>query len=109
MDKTALGLVAALGAVVPLGTALASTPPDGPQRALHATSIAELLEPVPNAVDVMKATETERSAQAEQQQKLAQIIEFGHHHHHHHHRRFFFRHHHHHHHHHHHWRWHHHY
>jgi hypothetical protein len=98
MEKTALRLIAALGAVVPLGAALAAEAPDE-TRALHAASVAELLDPIPNALGVMKATETERAAQAEQQQKLAQIYYGHHHHHHHHHHRRYYRHHHHHHHH----------
>jgi ribulose kinase len=100
MEKAALGLIAAVGALVPLGGASAAVAPNEAQRVLHAASVAELLEPIPNAMGVMKATETERTAQAEEQQKLAQVYSAHHHHHHHHHR---YRHHHHHH-----WRYHHH-
>lgn len=98
MDKTTLGLIAALGAALPLGAAQAAVEPADMHRTLHATSVAELLNPIPNALEVMKTAQAVR--QDAEGTQVAQVeIELGHHHHHHHNviRRFFYHHHHHHH------------
>jgi hypothetical protein len=85
------GAVATLGA---LGAAQAAPAP-AQTDVLRANSYAELLQPIPNAVALLKTTdETGSSAPAE---KNIQLARHHHHHHHHHHGR---RHHHHHHHHH---------
>lgn len=114
MDKKIAGLVGAISALAPMGAM-------GPAAAkivadvLSPTSYAELLQPIPNAVALLKtADEMEAAARASKagepgaQTQLAQY--WYHHHHHHHHNNYWRRryYHHHHHHHHHHWRYHHH-
>lgn len=94
MHKTITGLLGA-SAVATLGAfgVAQAAPAPAPSDTLRANSYAELLEPIPNAVVLLKtADETGSSASAEKNVQLAQ----HHHHHHHHHGR---RHHHHHHHH----------
>ena len=58
VEKTALGLIAALGAAATVGSAQAAVPPMDGQGALHASSVGELLDPIPNALEVMKATQS---------------------------------------------------
>ncbi len=113
MEKTAIGLIAALGAAIPLAGAHAAVAPQDAQRIMHAQSVAELLDPIPNPLGVMQATEADRAAEAEEAQKapqrLAQFYFHDHHHHHHWYHHHHWHHHHwHHHHHHHHWWYHHH-
>ncbi len=107
MDKITVGLIAALGATAQMGPASASITPEEAHSALHASSVASLLDPVPNAVEIMKVTAEAQREAAEK--KVAQLyFGFGHHHHwyHHHHHHHWYHHHHHWYHHHH---WHHHY
>jgi hypothetical protein len=106
MEKTTLGLIAALGAaaVAPIA-AKASAPAMG--HILKPASVAELLDPVPNA----RATLDELNASGRTLEPV-EVAEVGitigpggvrigrRHHHHHHHHHFYRRHHHHHHHHH---------
>jgi hypothetical protein len=102
MDKKIVGVIAAVGALAPIGAAQAAAPNGDVEQIIHARSFSELLHPIPNAVAVLKAVEgakTDPSAQM-------MVAQYHHHHHHHH----YYHHHHHHHfyhHHHHHW-WHHH-
>lgn len=109
MEKKIAGL---LGAVATLGAfgAAQAAPPPAPSGVLKANSFAQLLEPIPNAAELLKAVDEQGpnpSAEAN-----VQLAQYHHHHHHHHHgyyRRYGpvvvvprYRHHHHHHHHHHH-------
>ena len=94
MDKKVLGLATAVAVLTPVGAAQA-LPASNPGT-LQAQSFAELLAPIPDAVEKLKASDavlTERDADAAKVE-LAQYY----YHHHHHHRFFrpFFRHHHHH-------------
>jgi hypothetical protein len=101
MDKKIAGLLGAVAAVSTMTGAQAATQPASTSGALQASSYADLLAPVPNAVAALNA---DNAALAQvppvEGVKLAQY----HHHHHHHHRRVIVikrhRHHHHHHHHH---------
>jgi hypothetical protein len=94
MDKKIAGLLGAVAALTSLDAAQASPAPA--QDALRVNSYAELLNPVPNAVQALLADDAARSkSEATGDVKLAR-----HHHHHHHHHQHRRRHHHHHHHHH---------
>ena len=115
MDKKIAGL---LGAVATLGAMNAAqaapTPAPTPTDVMRADSFADLLEPIPNAANLLQAIDESAPSQpADPNMQLAQIV-IGvgreHHHHHHHHHAYRnrivvvprYRHHHHHHHHHHH-------
>jgi hypothetical protein len=96
MDKKIAGLLGAAAALTTLGAAQAS--PAQPTEAAPAASYRDLLDPIPNAMPLLKADD-ERQAQARGEQ-LAQVeVRIGHHHHHHHWRRYYHHHHHYHHHH----------
>ena len=93
MDKKVIGFATAVAALTPVGAAQA-LPTSGHSGSLKAQSFAELLAPIPDAVEKLKASDavlSERDANAAKVE-LAQYY----HHHHHHHRFFrpFFRHHH---------------
>jgi hypothetical protein len=95
MDKKIAGLLGAAAALVSMSSANAASPAAG--TSLQATSYADLLNPVPNAVAQLIADDAARAAG---EVKTAQIqVEIGHHHHHRYHRRHRRHHHHHHHHH----------
>ena len=89
MDKKIAGL---LGAVATLGTFSASEAAStSPTDVLRASSYADLLEPIPNAVALLRIVDETTPAQASENVQLAQFY----HHHHHHHHHSFYRHHHH--------------
>jgi hypothetical protein len=100
MEKTTLGLVAALSALAatPAAASLSQT---ATEDVLKPASIAELLEPIPNAVDVMQRLQAEGRMLAPVE--VADDMEIGipglrfrrHHHHHHHYREHHHHHHHH--------------
>jgi len=94
MEKTSIGLIAALGAAVAASPVQASTP-TGSDTVLSVTSIAELLNPIPNALEKLRIVQAQAEVRSDETQ-LAETLIIKHHHHHHHH----YRHHHHHHHHH---------
>src|SRR5579864_192076 len=99
MDKKIVGVLGASAALLAAEAAEAAMPVTAsPFNSLSASSYAELLSPVPNAVAALKADDAARSQEPSGEVQLAR---YHHHHHHHHHWR-------HHHHHHHHWRHHHH-
>lgn len=101
MDKTVAGLLAAMGAAVASTSGQAATP----GSVLSASSYADLLRPVSNPVETLKALDGEAGVQEVQYYyPPAYYVPprlFGHHHHHHHNRYYRPRYHHHHHHHHH--------
>jgi hypothetical protein len=80
MDKKIAGLLGAAAALTTVGGAHASTSPGA--EPLSATTYRDLLEPVPNAVALLKADDAARAQQRPAQLQLAQ---WHHHHHHHHH------------------------
>jgi hypothetical protein len=93
MDKKIAGLLGAAAALTAVSGAQAATTPQGTELA-PAANYADLLQPVPNAVQALKADDARRD-----EMQVAQVsVQIGHHHHHHHR---YYRHHHHHHHHHH--------
>ena len=93
MDKTLLGLIAAIGAMTPLSAAQADVSSSEYSGVMEASSFAELLRPIPNAAAILKVADEQKTVSPDEGVQLAQD---HHHHHHHRHRR---RHHHHHHHH----------
>jgi len=88
MDRKIAGL---LGAVAALGTlnAVEAAPAPAQTDVLRVDSFADLLEPIPNAVALLRAVDKLAPAQATDN---VQVAQFYHHHHHHH---SFYRHHHH--------------
>ncbi len=97
MDKKIAGLLGAAAALTTMSGANAAAP----TTALQATSYAELLNPVPNAVAQLIADDEARASRPRGGEvDVAQVrVELDHHHHHHHRYRRRHRHHHHHHHH----------
>jgi len=82
MDKRIAGLLGAAAAFTAVTAAQATTAPT-PELA-PATSYRDLLDPIPNAVPVLKAEEARRAERSANE--VAQIsVQVGHHHHHHHH------------------------
>ena len=100
MEKTTLGLIAALGAAAAATGAQASAP--ATDRILNPTSIADLLEPVADPVATLDALQDGRRLEAVEtpEMQVAETVIIRRHHHHHHHRYVVIRRHHHHHHHH---------
>jgi hypothetical protein len=88
MDKKTAGMVGAVAGMAALGSAQAALPPAASvAEALHATSYAELLAPVENAVAVLKVDDAARSQdgfQTVQYGYYGQDYAESHHHHHHH-------------------------
>jgi hypothetical protein len=96
MEKTLMGLVAAIGAAAPLaGAHAAVVSNDEANRALQVTSVAELLEPVANPMAVLAALNSQPRSQSAPHENNVQLA--WHHHHHHHHHHWYHHHHHHHH------------
>jgi hypothetical protein len=83
MDKKIAGLLGAVAAVSTMGGAQAASV--DPAAALRATSYADLLNPVPNAVELQIADDNARLAKSSGDEvQMAQIqVQIGHHHHHH--------------------------
>lgn len=95
MDKKIAGL---LGAAAALTTMTSAQAAPAQTELAPATSYRDLLDPVPNAVPMLKADDAQRAEAAKME--VAQIsVQIGHHHHHHHHPVIVVGHHHHHHHH----------
>ena len=106
MGKIVIGLAAVIGAATPLaGAQAAIVSSEEANQALRTSSIAELLQPVPNAVAILAVLDAERKSDAGARAEEGVQLAYDHHHHHHHHHLY---HHHHHHHHHHYWHHHHH-
>ena len=85
MEKKIAGL---LGAMATLGAfnAAQAAPTPAPSDVLRANSFAELLEPIPNAVALLKVVDESRpNPSAERQRSACPILPHHHHHHHHHH------------------------
>ncbi|MBV8107932.1 MAG: hypothetical protein JO223_25595 [Hyphomicrobiales bacterium] len=95
MDKTIMGLLSGASALALMGGA--QTAPAAAEPAIQpASSFAELLEPIPNAVELLNADNERAASNAAAGEHPVQLAQYYYHHHHHHH----YRHHHHHHHHH---------
>lgn len=107
MEKSVIGLIVAIGAVTPFAAAHATAvTPEDAASALRVTSVAELLDPTPNAAAILASLDSNSPANTVKADKGVQLAWHHHHHHHHwhhhHHHHFYW---HHHHHHHHFWRW----
>jgi len=96
MDKLTLGLIAGLGTAVAASSGEAATVA-GPEAVLRTTSVAELLKPIPNALEKLRALDAQADVKPAETQVAETIIVKHHHHHHHHYRRHHHHHHHHHH------------
>lgn len=95
MDKTLVGLIAAIGALTPLSAAKADVSPADFRSAMEATSYGELLRPIANAAAILKVADQQNTVSPD---ASVQLVQYHHHHHHHHHYRRHYHHHHHHHH-----------
>ncbi len=89
MDKKLAALLGAAAAVATVGGAQAATHPNPTSsEALQASSYADLLMPVPDAVSALKADNAAQAANADMNgAQVAQYYYHHHHHHHHHYRR----------------------
>ncbi len=101
MDKKLAGLLGTVG-VIAASLPAAAAPVDA-RPALQASSYADLFKPIPNAIAVLDAADSQPAAAEPAAPGLVQTVQYYHHHHHHHHRyirrRRYYHHHHHHHHH----------
>ena len=90
MERKTTGLIAALAGVAALGTsgAQAAPHPAEPASFLAVTSYADLLQPIPNAMEALKASNAVLQEQAGAASAKLQQADWGggdHHHHNHHH------------------------
>ena len=99
MEKTIAGLIGAVAVLGTLDAAAAAPMAASPVPSLQASSFTELLEPIPNAADVLRIVDSQTPTGVEE----GRLVQVGYHHHHHHHHHHWRRHRHHHHHHHHHY------
>ena len=98
MNKTMTGLLGAVGALAAAGATQAAP---AVSTVMQASSYADLLKPIPNALAVQAVFAEQRATEAAPEATEVQYFYRHHHHHHHHHRYYRRRYHHHHHHHHH--------
>ncbi|MDE2602004.1 MAG: hypothetical protein KGL62_06490 [Bradyrhizobium sp.] len=84
MDKKIAGLLGAAVALGTLGTVQAAPAPAATD-VLTANSFADLLEPIPNAVTLLRALDESPATSADGNIQVAQYYYHHHHHHHHHH------------------------
>jgi hypothetical protein len=84
MDKKIAGLLGAAAALTTMTAANAAAPAaSAPTETLQASSYADLLAPVPNALAQLIADDTARATKSSGQMDMAQIrVEVDHHHHH---------------------------
>ena len=89
MDKTIVGLLGGASVLALMGGAESSPAAAAPADSMQpARSYAELLEPIPNAVEQLQA-DNQRTAGVEFAQYYAPFYHH-HHHHHHHHRHYYY-------------------
>ncbi len=93
MDKKIVGVIGAITGLAALDSAAQATPAAQPSPDLmNARSFAELLDPIPNAVAALRASDA-ATARETQEQAVGglngdvQVAGYRHHHHHHHHHR----------------------
>ena len=84
MDKKIAGLLGAVAALGSLNAAQAAPAPD-PTEILRANSFAELLEPIPNAAELLRAVDAAQPPVEATVQEAQYYPYYRHHHHHHHH------------------------
>jgi len=86
MDKTVIGLIAAIGAATPLAGAQAAVAPSSDAAsALSVASVADLLDPVPNAAAILAALDGDNKTHAAGEASKGVQVAWHHHHWHHHH------------------------
>lgn len=83
MEKKLAGLVGAIAALGTLDAAAAAPVSQAPMPSLKANSFAELLEPIPNAAEVLQLVDSQEPPVADEGQVVQ--VQYHHHHHHHHH------------------------
>jgi hypothetical protein len=82
MDKTIIGLLSGASALALIGGAQAAPAPTG--RAVQpASSFAELLDPIPDAVELLDADNQRAASDAETVERPMKLAQYSHHHHHH--------------------------
>jgi hypothetical protein len=99
MDKTIIGLLSGASALALIGGAQAALAPTG-SAVQPASSFAELLDPIPHAVELLNADNQHAASDAATVERPMELAQYYHHHHHHHYHHHHYHHHHHHHHHH---------
>ncbi|MFC5327110.1 hypothetical protein [Bradyrhizobium oligotrophicum] len=95
MDKKTAALLGAAAAAITAGSAQANTLPSANASPIpQASSYAELLAPIPNALSLLQADDAARAQTKADEVKLAETViirrghrHYHHHHHHHHHHR----------------------
>ncbi|HZT87123.1 MAG TPA: hypothetical protein VFA12_04075 [Stellaceae bacterium] len=109
MDKKLAGLLGAVAGLATMASAQAAAPIQNQSEPLQASSYRDLLNPIANPVEALKADNAARAEQAAREVQLAQYYypyygpyygPYPYYHHHHHHHHSYYHHHHHHHHHH---------
>ena len=76
MDKTIIGLLGGASALALMGGAQAAPAPVGP-----ASSFAELLDPIPNAVELLNADNQRAASDPSADEHPVQLAQYYHHHH----------------------------
>ena len=99
MDKTIIGLLSGASALALIGGAQAAPSPTG-SAVQPASSFAELMDPIPHAVELLNADNQRAASDAATVERPMELAQYYHHHHHRHYHHHHYRHHHHHHHHH---------
>ena len=90
MEKKIAGLLGAMASIGAFNAAQAApTVTPDPTAILRASSFAELLEPIANASELLRAVDESRSNQPADPN--IQLAQYYHHHHHHHHHHSFYR------------------
>jgi hypothetical protein len=84
MDKTLAGLLGGASALALVGATQAATVPAEPSGSFKpAQSYAELLDPIPNAAEVLMAHNLTRNSDTTAVEAPVQLAQYHHHHHHH--------------------------
>jgi len=99
LDKTIIGLLSGASALALIGGAQAAPSPTG-SAVQPASSFAELMDPIPHAVELLNADNQRAASDAATVERPMELAQYYHHHHHRHYHHHHYRHHHHHHHHH---------
>ena len=97
MDKTLAGVIGAVSALaISAPSHAASLGPQDVDAALSAASYADLLQPIPNAPELLKIADAKNPDEDRFDPNAVETVQYHHHHHHHHHhwrRRWWHRHH----------------
>lgn len=91
MDKTLAGLLGGASALALVGATQAATAPAEPSGSFKpAQCYAELLDPIPNAAELLMADNLTRDSNTTTDEASVQLAQYHHHHHHrrHHHHRY---------------------